>query len=201
MSSERGHEQPADVPASNLFDLGNLERRDRDALLTFTRRLSYPPAKVWRALTEPEHLASWFPTTIEGERAVGARLRFGFKENEAPPFEGEMLAFEPPSLMELRWGDEILRFEVVAQGDGSVLVFTCLFEEVGKGARDGAGWHSCLDLLGLDLAGLVAPWSAADRWKELRGTYVERFGPEASTIGPPEEWERVHGSVDDTPEG
>jgi uncharacterized protein YndB with AHSA1/START domain len=189
-----------DLTGTNPSDLGDLERRAGGGLLKFTRLLSYPPAKVWRALTEPEHLAAWFPTTIEGERAVGARLRFAFRDIEAAPLDGEMLAFEPPSLMELRWGDEILRFEVVAQGDDSVLVFTCMFEEIGKVSRDGAGWHSCLDLLGLELAGRVAPWSAGDRWRELRAAYVERFGPEASTIGPPEEWERVHGSVGDMPE-
>jgi uncharacterized protein YndB with AHSA1/START domain len=189
-----------DVTGTNPSDLGVLERRDGGALLKFTRRLSYPPAKVWRALTEAEHLAAWFPTTIEGERAPGARLRFAFRDIEAAPLDGEMLAFEPPSLMELRWGDEILRFEVVPQGDDSVLVFTCMFEEIGKVSRDGAGWHSCLDLLGLEMAGRVAPWSAGDRWRELRDAYVERFGPEASTIGPPEEWERVHGPVGDMPE-
>ncbi len=37
------------------------------------------------------------------------------------------------------------------------------------------------------------PLEAADRWREVHDSYVERFGPEASAIGPPEEWERVHG--------
>jgi uncharacterized protein YndB with AHSA1/START domain len=189
-----------DVSASNPEDLGHLERGAGGVRLTFTRRLSSPPPKVWRALVEPEHLAAWFPTTIEGERAVGARLRYGFRENEAAPFDGEMLAYDPPALMELRWGDEILRFEVAPDGEGSVLVFTCSFEEIGKVSRDGAGWHSCLDLLAFEVAERAAPWSAADRWKELRVTYVDRFGPEASTIGPPEEWERAHGSVGEKPD-
>jgi uncharacterized protein YndB with AHSA1/START domain len=189
-----------DASTPNPTDLGSLEHQDGRALLTFTRQLPCPPSKVWRALTEPEHLAAWFPTTIEGRRAAGARLRFSFKENEAPPFDGEMLAFQPPSLMELRWGDEILRFEVVPRGDGSTLVFTCTFEEIGKVSRDGAGWHACLDLLGIEVAGGSAPGSPVDRWKELHATYVARFGPEASTVGPPEEWERVHGSVGEAPE-
>ena len=180
-----GGDHPVDLRASNPNDLGQMERADEGVRLIFTRRFSYPPAKIWRALVEPEHLAAWFPTTIEGERAAGARLRFGFRDNEAPPFDGEMLAFEPPSLMELRWGDEILRFEVAPDGDGSVLVLTCSFEEIGKVARDGAGWHSCLDLFGFEVAGRAAPWSAADRWKELRAIYVDRFGPQSSTIGPP----------------
>jgi uncharacterized protein YndB with AHSA1/START domain len=127
-------------------------------------------------------------------------LRFRFRENEAPPFDGEMLAFDPPVLMELRWGDEILRFEVTPDGDGSVLVFTCTFEEIGKASRDAAGWHSCLDRFGFEVAGRAGPWSEADRWKELHAIYVDRLGPEASTIGPPEEWEGAHGSVGEKPE-
>ena len=36
------------------------------------------------------------------------------------PFDGEMLAFVPPSLMELRWADDVLRFELEPDGIGVV---------------------------------------------------------------------------------
>ena len=169
-------------------DLGQLRRLDGATSVRFTRRFSYPPITVWRALTEPNHLAAWFPTTIEGDRVAGARLRFAFPNNEGPPFDGRMVAFEPPSLMELQWGDETLRFEVEPDGEGSRLVFTASFDELGKVARDGAGWHACLDLLRFAVSGDVAPWSSADRWRQVHPTYVARFGPETSVIGPPEEW-------------
>jgi uncharacterized protein YndB with AHSA1/START domain len=175
-------------------DYGQLVREGTRAVVRFTRRLAHPPPRVWRALTEPEHLAAWFPTTIEGRREPGALLHFGFRDLEAPPFDGEMLAFEPPSLMELRWGDEILRFEVSPDHDGSVLVFTASFDQLGEVARDGAGWHTCLDLLDYEISDLAAPWAAPDRWRLVHDGYTERFGPDASTIGPPEEWERVHGA-------
>ena len=175
-------------------DYGELERTGGRAEVRFTRRLRHPPEKVWRALTEPEHLAAWFPTTIDGERKAGASLRFGFPESEGEPFEGRMLVFDPPRLMELQWGDETLRMEVQPHGEGSRLLFSASFEELGKAARDGAGWHASLDLLGFEIEDAQAPWSAPERWREVRHSYIERFGPEASTIGPPEEWERVHGS-------
>lgn len=76
---------------------------------------------MWLALTEPEHLAAWFPTTIEGERAAGAPLRFSFPAGQGEPFDGEMLVYEPPSLMELRWGPDTLRFELRPEGDGCTL--------------------------------------------------------------------------------
>jgi hypothetical protein len=55
-------------------DLGTLVKRDDVWRLTFTRRLPHPPDKVWRAVTEPEHLATWFPDKIVGDRRAGASL-------------------------------------------------------------------------------------------------------------------------------
>jgi uncharacterized protein YndB with AHSA1/START domain len=174
-----------ETDVSDPGDLGRLEQRDGRPTVVFTRRIPHPAPTVWRALTEPEHLAAWFPTTIEGERVAGAPLHFVLRDDEAARFDGEMVAFDPPRLLELRWGDERLRFEVEDHGGTCVLTLIVTFEELGKAARDGAGWHACLDLLGCAVAGRVAPWTAAERWKELRDTYIERFGPEASTVGPP----------------
>lgn len=165
---------------------GELEELAGRWVLRFTRRLAHPPEKVWRALTEPEHLAAWFPTTIEGERAAGARLRFAFPGGEAPPVRGEMISYDPPALLEFRWGDDdTLRFELEPDDDGCVLTLVNTFDERGKAARDAAGWHECLDLLAHHLSGQEPPWAPRERWQEVHPAYVERFGPDAATIGPP----------------
>ena len=57
-------------------DLGTLTRQGDRWMLIFTRRLAHPREKVWRAVTEPEHLAAWYPQEIVGERRAGAPLRF-----------------------------------------------------------------------------------------------------------------------------
>jgi hypothetical protein len=93
---------------------------------------------------------------------------------------------EPPSLLELRWGTDVLRFEVEPRGDSCRLVFTDTIEEQGKAARDGAGWHVCLDKLEHELDGTQPEWSDSDRWRAVHPDYVEELGPEAATIGPPE---------------
>ena len=166
---------------------GTLEQRDDGRWrLRFSRTLRHPPEKVWRAITEPEHLAHWFPTTIEGERAPGARLRFSFPEVEMPPMDGEMLAFEPPSLMELRWGPDTLRLELRPTEEGTVLTLLDTLEERGKAARDGAGWHVCLDGLEAHLDGGEDARDSLSAWKDVHPGYVESFGAEAATIGPPE---------------
>jgi uncharacterized protein YndB with AHSA1/START domain len=169
----------------DLDEHGTLDLDGPDPVLRFVRRLPHPPEKVWRALTEPEHLRNWFPTDIHGDRRTGATLRFTFREGEGPELEGHMLAYEPHDLLELQWGDdEILRFELTPVDDGAAteLRFANTFGDVGKAARDGAGWHHCLDNLDADLIG--AP-KLEDRWREVQDWYVQNLPPEASTIGPP----------------
>jgi uncharacterized protein YndB with AHSA1/START domain len=165
---------------------GRLEEIDGRWRLRFTRRLPRPPEKVWRALTQPDHLRAWFPTTIEGERAAGAPLRFSFPSGQAEPFAGEMLVYDPPSVLEFRWGPDTLRFELRPDGGGSTLTLLDTLEERGKAARDGAGWHVCLDALDEHLADEERVPDTGGRWQPLHEAYIEQFGPEAATIGPPE---------------
>ncbi|MGW4592021.1 hypothetical protein [Amycolatopsis thermoflava] len=48
-----------------MTDLGELRRQpDGLAALVFERHLKHPPEKVWRALTEPGELATWFPVHV-----------------------------------------------------------------------------------------------------------------------------------------
>ena len=163
---------------------GDLEQVGGGWQLRFARPLAHRPEKIWQALTEPQELEAWFPTTIEGERRSGAALHFGFRGEPYDPFDGEMLAYEPPRLMEFRWGEDRLRFALEPDGDGARLTLLDQLAERGKGARDGAGWHVCLDNLERHLAG--EPKGDPDAWRPLNEAYNRRFGPEAATIGPPE---------------
>ena len=167
-------------------EYGVLERAGDHSVLRYRRLLPHPPEKVWRALTVDAELAGWFPTTIEGGRAAGAPLRFSFRQSEGEPFEGEMLVFDPPCVMELRWADDVLRFELSPEGAGCVLDLTVTFPEHGKAARDAAGWHVCLERLDHVVVGTSLPWTPEDRWRTVHVEYVARLGPEASAIGPPE---------------
>jgi uncharacterized protein YndB with AHSA1/START domain len=164
--------------------IGDLDQIRDGWQLRFTRELPHPAEKVWAAITEPAQLARWFPDTIVvDEWRVGATLRF---ESPELSFEGEVQAVEPPSLLEFTWGPDTLRFEIVAAGDGCTLTLTDKIDELGKAARDGAGWHTCLDQLEVAVAGAHQDWKGSDRWREVHPGYVEKFGPEAATLGPPE---------------
>ena len=154
--------------------------------LQFTRALRHPVERVWRAVTEPEHLAAWFPSTIDGERRAGAQLRFEFPGGEAPAFDGEVVAFDPPHAFEFWWGPDLVRIELRPSDDGTILTLLDTLSERGKAARDGAGWHTCLDALEAALDDKPDARSAMNAWSAVHPRYVERFGPEGATLGPPD---------------
>jgi hypothetical protein len=79
-----------------------------------------------------------------------------------------------------------LRSELRPLESGCELTFTTHFAEVGKAARDAAGWHVCLDLLEEQLAGNKPDGTSEQRWCPLSEHYRAEFPPEASTIGPPD---------------
>lgn len=154
--------------------------------LRFERRFPHSPEKVWKAITDPAELTHWFPQDVEGSFAPGAKLRFVFRGE--PPvldgkvigdFDGEVLEVDPPRLIAYRWGEDILRWTLTPDGDGCLLAFTDTVADRGKAARDGAGWHVCLDVLAARLGGTAAP--PGDRWKELYEDYRQDFGPEGAT--------------------
>ncbi len=100
-----------------------------------------------------------------------------------------MLAYEEGSAFEIRWGDDVLRLELRQVPDGTELRLLDTLDERGKAARDGAGWHTCLDALEAELAGTQGPRAKLGAWRDVNHEYVQRFGPEAATIGPPEGFE------------
>jgi uncharacterized protein YndB with AHSA1/START domain len=180
---------------------GTLEvRSDGKYVLRFERRLAHPPEKVWRALTEPDQLRQWFPTDIEGERKLGAKILFVFRddapraedmpellEHDPEDLEGEFTEFDPPRLLAYAWGDEDLRWELEPTENGCRLALTHTFDERSgipysagprkKAARNASGWDLCLASLETLLDGGS---SHDDRpegqpWERLYERYVEKF--------------------------
>lgn len=163
-----------------------LETVDGQPTIRFERRLAHPPEKVWKALTDPAELTHWFPQDLVGTFAPRARLRFVFRGE--PPvldgevlgdFTGEVLEFDPPRLLAYTWAGELLRWRLTPDGDGCLLVFTDTMADRGKAARDGAGWHVCLEHLDALLDRTPPP--SGDRWKQCYDAYAESFGPEVAT--------------------
>ena len=166
---------------------GTLVHIDGRPALRFQRRYAHPVDRVWRAVTEPAEMASWFPSNVEGERAVGAELTFVDEDQraaareageptraEGPVFRGRVVVYDPPTVFSFTWGGELLRFELSPEDDGTVLVFTQLLSHESVAARNGSGWHACLAALD-ELLGAGGPDDTG--WQEVYRDYLERMGP------------------------
>jgi uncharacterized protein YndB with AHSA1/START domain len=156
-----------------------LDTTGGDPVLRFERRLAHTPDKVFRAISEPAELRHWFPATVELELRTGAPIRFRFEEHGIDAPGGEVLELDPPRLLVYTWGHDVLRWEIVPEGDGCRLLFSQTLGEGGLSgglpgtARNAAGWDVCLAGLAARLDGARAPDT---EWFPLFEAYVERFG-------------------------
>jgi uncharacterized protein YndB with AHSA1/START domain len=171
--------------------------------LRFERRYLHPVERVWRAITDPEEMAQWFPSNVEGERKLGAELVFMDEAQRAaareageptradgPVFRGEVLALDPPTLFSFTWGGEVLRLELASDGGGTNLIFTHILSHQSVAARNGAGWHVCLAALDRMLDGPDS--GSEDTGFGVYHDYLRRMGPSLGrrTNGTAMTWER-----------
>lgn len=175
---------------------------DGGPALRFERRYPQNIERVWKAVTDKDEMAQWFPSNVEGERAKGAALAFvddaqraAAKEAgqptraDGPIFRGSVIAFDPPNRFVFTWGGERLHFELAPDREGTRLTFTHVFSHESVAARNGAGWHVCLEaldrLLGVDQRE-TDPFAVYD-------DYVDRIGPSlgVSSVDGTMTWERA----------
>jgi len=163
-----------------------LEQRGERWALVFERVLPWPPERVWRALTERGELERWHPTPFSLEQPEpGATLAFQPPQQVPDMGPGRLLEYDPPRLLEHTWFEDELRWELSEEGTGCRLKLVHTFEDRFKAARDGAGWHLCLQALEEALKGTPHARRSADGqqepripegWSELNDEYQRLFG-------------------------
>jgi uncharacterized protein YndB with AHSA1/START domain len=178
---------------------GTLQFVEGRCVLRFERRLPHPPEKVWRALTDPAHLAAWFPAEVTMEPQAGGAVRWAFPGTDIVLPDGVVTAYDPPRLLEYRMstselpfagaGDpRTLRFELHADSAGCLLVFTNVFDDRAGAASFAAGWEGCLDALERSFDGSL-PDADARPWVDAHEAYVEAFGLlEGTVLDAPDGW-------------
>ena len=101
------------------------------ATLVFRRRLVYPPELVWRALTDPNELSSWYMTKANLDAREGGKIDF-ISGPSRLHVTGRILTWDPPNVFEHEWRvepraelpsgeDAIIRWELRRDGDGTIL--------------------------------------------------------------------------------
>ncbi|PRB11134.1 hypothetical protein CQ047_04615 [Microbacterium sp. MYb72] len=90
-----------------------------------TIRIAASVDKVWRAVTEPEHISRWFGRTVLDGAGVGATGTMTFPDYGAIPLRVE--ACDEPNLIAYRWGNDDAqdaRPEVLDPETSTVFTFT-----------------------------------------------------------------------------
>lgn len=144
--------------------------------LRIERRFTHPPAKVWRALTEPAQVNQWFPFDVESDLKLGSKIKFIDKGGQEPASEGEILELDPPRLLAFDWEDDLLRYELQPDGAGTLLIFTHSFDDRAGAASFAAGWQVCLNGMEDVLAGRpidAASYSGPDWGREMAALHEE----------------------------
>ena len=161
-------------------------RKDGDKwTLVLVRDLSHPPAKVWKALTEPENLREWAP--FDADRSLGSVGTASLTTVGAPTplvSETQVKRADAPRVLEFNWGGQDIRWELEPLG-GSGTRLT-LWHNIDRGfiAMGAAGWHICFDVLDRLLAAqpigrIVGPdVMKFDGWRRLNAEYAKQFSGE-----------------------
>ena len=154
--------------------------------LVLVRELRHPPAKVWKALTEPEQLREWAP--FDSDRNLGATGTAQLSTVGAPKphvTESRVKRADAPRVLEFNWGGQDIRWELEPISGGTRLT---LWHNIDRKfiAMGAAGWHICFDVLERLLSGqpvgrMVGPDAMkVTGWQRLNKEYANQFRLETS---------------------
>ena len=142
--------------------------------LVMVRDLAHPPAKVWKAITDPAELSQWAPFDTDRDMGrVGTATLTTVGAPTPQVTESRITKADPPKTLEYNWGGFDMRWQLEPAGAGTRLT---LWANIDKRyiAMGAAGWHVCFDVLD----------------QMLSGTPVgRRVGPDALKFG---DWQRLH---------
>ena len=152
--------------------------------LVLVRELRHSPIKVWQAITDPAQLREWAPFDADASLASVGPVKLTTVGAPTPMVsETRVTRADQPKLLEYRWGDFDMRWQLEPLGTGTRLT---LWTNISRPfiAMGAAGWHICLDVLdhfveGDPLGRIVGPDAMQfSGWQRLLADYSRQFGVE-----------------------
>jgi uncharacterized protein YndB with AHSA1/START domain len=151
--------------------------------LVLVRELHHPPAKVWKALTDPEHLREWAPFDSDQNLGIAGTTAKLTTVGAPTPLvsETKVKRADAPKVLEFSWGTQDIRWELEPLGGGTRLTLWHNIDRrfISWGA---AGWHICIDVLDHLLVGNPIGRLAGPEvmkfggWQRLHTEYAKQFG-------------------------
>jgi uncharacterized protein YndB with AHSA1/START domain len=158
-----------------------IEKEGDTWALVLIRDLHHPPAKVWKALTDPAQLREWAP--FDSDHDLGTAGATAKLTTIGAPYVSEtrVKRAEPNKALEYTWGGGEVRWELEPHDGGTRLK---LWHNIDRRyiAMGAAGWHICLDVMDRALAGqplgrIVGPEVMKfEGWQRLHAEYAKQFG-------------------------
>ncbi|MFD2082406.1 Uncharacterized conserved protein YndB, AHSA1/START domain [Actinopolymorpha cephalotaxi] len=156
-------------------------REDDRWTVVLVRELRHSPERVWAALTEPDQLREWAPFIPDRDLGRPGEATLTMVDGAtSEDLVSTVRRSEPPRLLEYTWGFDLLRWELTAQGTGTLLTLRHTVDDQEMLARVAAGWHLCLDvaehLLDGDPVGPIRGMEAVEfGWNDLHDAYVRKL--------------------------
>ena len=150
--------------------------------LVLVRDLRHPPARVWKALTDPGQLREWAPFDADRDLGAVGTARLTTVGAPAPLVtEARVRRADAPRVLEFNWGEQEIRWELEPLGSGTRLTLWHNIDRrfISMGA---AGWHICFDVMDRLIAGepigrIVGPEAMKfGGWQRLNAEYAKQFG-------------------------
>jgi uncharacterized protein YndB with AHSA1/START domain len=144
---------------------------------------------VWRAITNPDDVASWTP--FRPDRALGSTgpLRLTAIDGSGEVHDSQVRSVTPPESLTYLWGDDQLRFSLFEESNGTLLTLAHTMDDHNAAASIAAGWHLCLGALELLLEGKEVPSVVGEKakqygWQNLEREYRALFAAQTDTSIP-----------------
>lgn len=139
-----------------MTDLGSYVEIDGRPAVRFERIYSHHIDRVWAAVSQPDELCRWFPSSVELEPKSGGTIAFS-GDPHISDLPGTVLAYEPPTRLAFTWGDDEVRLELSPVGaDACRLTLINVLSEQDTAARNASGWAVCLAELDKHVAGVAS---------------------------------------------
>ena len=161
-----------------MTDFGTMTPDGPVATVRFERWYAASARELWSALTDPQRMGRWLGAEVSIEGRVGGVVRLRWDSGDE--MDGVITVFDPERALEYTWRESALgveslvRFELLAQRSGILLVLEHTRVPGDQAPGFGAGWHGHLDALAAVLAGQEA--DPQERYRELAPAYASRFG-------------------------
>jgi uncharacterized protein YndB with AHSA1/START domain len=160
-----------------------VEKDGENWTLVIERNLHHPPAKVWKALTDPAELREWAP--FDSDRNLGTVGPAELTTVGAPTpqiSKTRVKKADAPRVLEFSWGEQDLRWQLEPLGSNGTRL--TLWHNIDRRfiSMGAAGWHICLDVMDHYLTGdpigrmVGMETMKFPGWQRLNSEYAKQFG-------------------------